>query len=296
MNFFFSRIRPTLPIIAGMILLSGCANTALVIETYYGRLDTRLVRDFKKYADFDDEQTTWIEDSVSGFMVWHRSIQLPIYSDYILRMRDRVVLNQDVVEQDITWMMNRFLDIVDLGFERFPFLKSVDLMQGLSDDQVSQVSRQTDKEYKKYRKKFEARRRNYRDKRVERVSSILKRVGLDLTDGQRQIIADGLSERHGDYEENLEVWYSWAKRLIVTLEDRDLPGFYDEATRQIAQYPRLMQIYRPEDWQHNYEVDRNTLLRLFRDLDSMQREGFAEELTSLSELLGEMAGREPAAG
>ena len=51
-----------------------------------------------------------------------------------------------------------------------------------------------------------------------------------------------------------------------------------------------MEIYQPVQWQHNYQVDRTTLLLLFQDLDNEQREKFAAELTSLAELLQKMSG------
>ena len=157
---------------------------------------------------------------------------------------------------------------------------------------IQQHAKHTDEEYEKYRERFEEGRRKKRKKGVDRASTFLKRIGLTLTDVQKQIIADGLSERNGNYDEDLDVWYDWSRRLIATIENRNQPGFREEAGRQIAEYPRLMRIYRPEEWQQNYEVDRNTLLNLFGSLDDEQRKGFAEELTRLSVLLAEMAKRD----
>ena len=284
--------RPLSTIFIGVFLLSSCINSGFVIEAFYNRLDTVFIREFEKYAEFDKDQKAWIESSVTDFMVWHRSHQLPAYSAFILQIRDRVVLNPGVIEEDITWMMGRFLEIVDDGFKHFPFLKSLDLLQGLTDEQLRQISDRTDQEYEKYRERFEEGDRKKRKRGVDRASTFLKRIGLTITDEQKQIIADGLSERSGNYEEDLQVWYDWSKRLIAMMENRHQPGFRDEAGRQIAKYPRLMRIYRPVEWQHNYEVDRNTLLKLFRDLGGEQREEFAQELTDLSDLLGEMAARE----
>lgn len=280
-------------VLLAAVMTAGCVSTAFVIEAFYNRLDNILIREFEKYADFDPEQKAWIEESVTEFMAWHRAEQLPAYADFLVEIRDRIVLRPDVEIGDITWMMDHVLELSDRGFEQFPFLQSIDLMRGLTDEQVRQVAERTDKEYEKYRKRFEENRSSKKRRRgVDRADSFLKRVGLDLTDEQKDIIAEGLEQRYGNYEEDLEIWYSWAGELIQALERRSEPGFDAEATRLVSEYPRLMQIYRPEEWWHNYEVDSNTLLSLFRSLDDDQRTDVAAELTRIAGILVEISATE----
>ena len=81
------KIKLALITVLGVVLLSSCTNSKLLISPIYNRLDDQMRGEFHKLAKWTDDQEAHFESRVGTYHVWHRQNELPKYANLLKKIQ-----------------------------------------------------------------------------------------------------------------------------------------------------------------------------------------------------------------
>ena len=266
-------------------LVVGCTTNSLVIRYFYGRIDNNLNARILSMAEFSEAQKAEIKQAVDEYAAWHRRNELPRYAAFIDELQDKVESGQiefEVVMHD----MEVVRDFAKTSFLRSPFVRSPDFMRNLDDSQVNQVEAHFDKQNEAFLERAEQyRSEDGLQKRLKRIVKNTRRFGINLTEEQKQIIADGLRQYDNDAMERHLLWNRWEQELIDLLRERNDPEFESKLTAHLHQYQDQMRIHNPERDLHNRMVSAQLIHDVVQNLDPKQRKILVAKLDETKRIL-----------
>jgi hypothetical protein len=86
-----------LPLLAGVLLVAGCAMTKVA----YNNADTMLRFMANDYFDLDSAQTEEVKARLARFHEWHRRNELPVYSGFMRNASQRMA--KGLSKDDLSW-------------------------------------------------------------------------------------------------------------------------------------------------------------------------------------------------
>lgn len=128
------RLKLLLVLLTLSLVLAGCNRVGLA----YRNLDVIIPWTLNDYLDMNAGQKSWFNDKLKEHLAWHCTTQLPGYLDWLDRLQ-RMADNNQVTEaalQARTTEAKQAID--DVAREITP--SAIELLQGLDDQQVKEMS------------------------------------------------------------------------------------------------------------------------------------------------------------
>lgn len=258
------------------LLVTACSRLGLA----YRNLDWLVPWQLNDYLNLDRKQQAWLKPRLQAHLQWHCSIELPRYIDWLQSTES--ILAQ--AQPDSTQLLEQFAQfdgaLKRISIEITP--TTIELLQGLSEQQVNEFFAALDEDNLEDRQDFLdpplATQISDRQARMqERVRAWLGRLNSAQT---KHITdwADGLGEQNRLWLENRQRWQG---ALRKTVAERDSADYTAQLTRLLQQRERFYS----DEYRANYGRSRQALAmllsQLLNDADESQRERLAHRLRDL---------------
>ncbi|MGY2253747.1 DUF6279 family lipoprotein [Pseudomonas reactans] len=128
------RLKLLVVLLALSLVLTGCNRVGLA----YRNLDVIIPWTLNDYLDMNAGQKSWFNDKLKEHLAWHCTTQLPGYLDWLDRLQQMANGNQvtDAALQARTTEAKQAID--EVAREITP--SAIELLQGLDDQQVKEMS------------------------------------------------------------------------------------------------------------------------------------------------------------
>ena len=201
------------------ILLSSCSALG---QWWYDRLDIYLANYFFKYADFSNEQKSYIRSATKDYLEWNSTSEVPKYRNLILKIQ---TLDETTTTKDIQKIFKEGEYLLDAS-NNFFTPRIVSFCKGLTEKQVEEINLFFKKRIDGWRQSLEkAKVQTQEESIAESVQSLAKFLGVKLDDKQLKTIRDLAKEIKEEDTSSIERQNTWNKELITILRGRDSQNF-----------------------------------------------------------------------
>ncbi len=282
MRHFVKRTCRTLLLLVLVAAASGCS-----IKLAYNNLDRFIRWGVSDYVELDRAQKDYLQTEIRKVLYWHRTTQLPLYSDYMMGLADQ--LSDGVSAAQIEGIFEQFFVWGD-AIEDKSLPIAVHILASLSEEQVAglpekleasnveieeaEVGKPLEKVQAEWAKEFE---------------DTLERFTGRLDVRQRNYIG----RRAQAYEPERELWAAYRRRwqadFVALLEERQAPDFGE---RFAALSKAREDYYGPEYTrvsEANIALGRDVAAYVLSNLSEKQAERFRDALVELGEDFAELA-------
>ncbi|AVJ23818.1 MULTISPECIES: DUF6279 family lipoprotein [Pseudomonas] len=128
------RLKFLMVLLTLSLVLAGCNRVGLA----YRNLDVIIPWTLNDYLDMNAGQKSWFNDTLKEHLAWHCTTQLPGYLDWLDRLQQMVDSNQVTDAALQTRTVEAKQAIAEIAREITP--SAVQLLQGLDDQQVKDMS------------------------------------------------------------------------------------------------------------------------------------------------------------
>ncbi|AZE74297.1 putative lipoprotein [Pseudomonas synxantha] len=137
------RLKLLMVLLTLSLVLAGCNRVGLA----YRNLDVIIPWTLNDYLDMNAGQKSWFNDTLKEHLAWHCTTQLPGYLDWLDRLQQMVDSNQITDAALQTRTAEAKQAIAEIAREITP--SAVQLLQGLDDQQVKDMSEALAKDLRK---------------------------------------------------------------------------------------------------------------------------------------------------
>jgi len=210
----------------GFLAMSLLSCSALG-QWWYDRLDIYLANYFFKYADFSDEQKSYIRSVTKDYLEWNSISEIPKYKNLIIKIRN---LDATTRTLDIKNIFEEGESLFEASNNFFtPHI--VSLCKTLTDKQVEEINLFFEKRIEGWRESLkESKDQNQEQSTTESVQRLAKFLGVKLDDKQLKTIRDLAKEIKKEDTSSIERQDTWNKELITILRGRDSQNFHSLLT------------------------------------------------------------------
>ena len=205
----------------GFLTVSLLSCSALG-QWWYDRLDIYLANYFFKYADFTNEQKSYIRSVTKDYLEWNSSSEVPKYKSLIIKIRD---LGETTTTKDIRRIFEEGESLFESSNNFFtPHI--VRFCKTVTDRQVEEVNLFFEKRIEGWRESLkESKDKSQEESITESVQRLAKFLGVKLNDKQLKTIGDLAKEIKEEDTSSIERQDIWNKELITILRGRDSENF-----------------------------------------------------------------------
>lgn len=264
------------------LLISACSRAGLA----YRNLDWLVPWRLNDYLNLDRQQRAWLKPRVQTHLQWHCSAELPRYIDWLQTTES--ILAQP--HPDTAQLLEQFAQfdaaLKRIGIEITP--TAIELLQGLSEQQVNELYAAMDEDNLEDRQDFLdpplATQLSERQTRMqERLRPWLGRLNSAQTE-HIATWANSLGEQNRLWLENRQLWQAELRKVVA---ERDSADFAERLTPLLQQRERFYS----DEYRASYGRSRQALATLFSQLlsssDKVQRERLSHRLRDLRRDLAE---------
>ena len=205
----------------GLLAMSLLSCSALG-QWWYDRLDIYLANYFFKYADFSDEQKSYIRSVTKDYLEWNSISEIPKYKDLIIKIRN---LDATTTTLDITNIFEEGEALFKASNNFFtPHI--VSFCKTLNDKQVEEINLFFEKRIEGWRESLkESKDQTQEESTTESVQRLAKFLGVKLDDKQLKNIKGLAKEIKNEDTSSIERQDTWNKELITILREKDFQNF-----------------------------------------------------------------------
>ena len=205
----------------GLLAMSLLSCSALG-QWWYDRLDIYLANYFFKYADFSDEQKSYIRSVTKDYLEWNSISEIPKYKELIIKIRN---LDATTTTLDISNIFEEGEALFEASNNFFtPHI--VSFCKTLNDKQVEEINLFFEKRIEGWRESLkESKDQSQEESTTESVQRLAKFLGVRLDDKQLENIKDLAKEIKNEDTSSIERQDTWNKELITILRDKDFQNF-----------------------------------------------------------------------
>jgi hypothetical protein len=262
-------------LVCSVLLLSACSSTTFV----YNRLDFILPWYLDDYAELNREQEKYLDELLSPFLAWHRSVELPRYVKVLEDIE--ASLDQPLTAEVVAAISIEFENAwFRLEGEALDWL--LDLGANLSDEQIQDFLAELQKQQQEYEKKYLTRSdKEFHEESYDNLLDTMQDYLGRLNRAQRDLLRDTgngllrsdrtwLSERAG-----------WLEKLAILLERE--PGWQQRVREAIAARdenvsPEYLRIYG-----HNMRLIHSAIAQVLNSRTEKQDRRLRRKLSELRE-------------
>lgn len=275
-------VKPLLLLLCLSLLVTACSRIGLA----YRNLDWLLPWRLNDYLSLDSQQQAWLKPRLQTHLQWHCSAELPRYIDWLHTTES--ILTQP--QPDSAQLLEQFAQfdgaLKRISVEITP--TAIELLQGLSKQQVSEFYAALDEDNLEDRQDFlDPPLATQISERQTRMQERLRPWLGRLNNAQTEHIAawaNGLGEQNRLWLENRQLWQT---QLRKTLAERDSADSAEQLTRLLQQ----RESFYSDEYRASYGRSRQALATLFSQLlsssDKAQRERLSHRLRDLRRDLAE---------
>ena len=205
----------------GLLDMSLLSCSALG-QWWYDRLDIYLANYFFKYADFSDEQKSYIRSVTKDYLEWNSISEIPKYKDLIIKIRN---LDATTTTLDISNIFEEGEALFEASNNFFtPHI--VSFCKTLNDKQVEEINLFFEKRIEGWRESLkESKDQTQEESTTESVQRLAKFLGVKLDDKQLKNIKGLAKEIKNEDTSSIERQDTWNKELITILREKDFQNF-----------------------------------------------------------------------
>lgn len=264
------------------LLISACSRAGLA----YRNLDWLVPWRLNDYLNLDSQQQSWLKPRLQTHLQWHCSAELPRYIDWLQTTESILAQPQPNSAQLLEQFAQFDAALNRIGVEITP--TAIELLQGLSEQQVDELYAAIDEDNLEDRQDFLdpplATQISERQTRMqERLRPWLGRLNTAQTD-HITTWANSLGEQNSLWLENRQLWQAELRRVVA---ERDSADFAERVTRLLQQ----RESFYSDEYRASYGRSRQALATLFSQLlsnsDEAQRERLSHRLRDLRRDLAE---------
>jgi hypothetical protein len=264
------------------LLISACSRAGLA----YRNLDWLVPWRLNDYLNLDSQQQAWLKPRLQTHLQWHCSAELPRYIDWLQTTES--ILAQP--QPDSAQLLEQFAQF-DAALNRISVEitpTAIELLQGLSEQQVRELYAAMDEDNLEDRQDFLdpplATQISERQTRMqERLRPWLGRLNSAQTE-HIATWANSLGEQNRLWLENRQLWQAELRKVVA---ERDSADFAERVTRLLQQ----RESFYSDEYRASYGRSRQALATLFSQLlsnsDEAQRERLSHRLRDLRRDLAE---------
>ena len=203
-------------------LAMSLLSCSAVGQWWYDRLDIYLANYFFKYADFSDEQKSYIRSVTKDYLEWNSISEIPKYKDLIIKIRN---LDATTTTLDIRNIFEEGEALFEASNNFFtPHI--VSFCKTLNDKQVEEINLFFEKRIEGWRESLkESKDQSQEESTTESVQRLAKFLGVKLDDKQLENIKGLAKEIKNEDTSSIERQDTWNKELITILRDKDFQNF-----------------------------------------------------------------------
>ena len=203
-------------------LAMSLLSCSAVGQWWYDRLDIYLANYFFKYADFSDEQKSYIRSVTKDYLEWNSISEIPKYKDLIIKIRN---LDATTTTLDISNIFEEGETLFEASNNFFtPHI--VSFCKTLNDKQVEEINLFFEKRIEGWRESLkESKDQSQEESTTESVQRLAKFLGVKLDDKQLETIKALAKEIKSEDTSSIERQDTWNKELITILRDKDFQNF-----------------------------------------------------------------------
>ena len=204
----------------GFLTISLLSCSALG-QWWYDRLDIYLANYFFKYADFTNEQKSYIRSVTKDYLEWNSSSEVPKYRSLIVKIRDL----HGTTTKDIRRIFEEGESLFESSNNFFtPHI--VRFCKTVTDRQVEEVNLFFEKRIEGWRESLkESKDKNQEESITESVQRLAKFLGVKLNNKQLKTIGDLAKEIKEEDTSSIDRQNIWNEELITILRGRDSQNF-----------------------------------------------------------------------
>ena len=201
------------------ISLFSCSTLG---QWWYDRLDIYLANYFFKYADFSNEQKSYVRSVTKDYLEWNSSSEIPKYRNLIIKIRD---LDATTTTEDIERIFEEGESLFEASNNFFtPHI--VSFCKTVTEKQVEEVNLFFEKRIEGWRESLkESKDKSQEESITESVQRLAKFLGVKLNDKQLKTIGDLAKEIKEEDTSSIDRQNIWNKELITILKGRDSQNF-----------------------------------------------------------------------
>lgn len=264
------------------LLISACSRADLA----YRNLDWLVPWRLNDYLNLDSQQQAWLKPRLQTHLQWHCIAELPRYIDWLQTTESILAQPQPDSAQLLEQFAQFDAALKRIGVEITP--TAIELLQGLSEQQVSELYAAIDEDNLEDRQDFlDPPLATQISERQTRMQERLRPWLGRLNNTQIEHIAawaNGLGEQNRLWLENRQLWQAELRKVVA---ERNNADFAERLTRLLQQRERFYS----DEYRASYGRSRQALATLFSQLlsssDEAQRERLSHRLRDLRRDLAE---------
>jgi len=226
------RIRTVVLVALLSLSLGGCS----VVRTAYNQLDWVITRYLTKHFELDDAQERELRTMVDRNLEWHRTTQLPLYSDFLANLV--ATMDEEVTPEQMGAAYNRTLVFWD-DFMLQIVPDSQTFLANLSDEQVDQMIERLEKNNEEMYETYSGRTPEQREaRRNKNTIKLAERVMGRLNDEQKDKIRESLAEMEDSSEDWVDNRRQWQVVFIELVREEPPEAEYRERLASLFVAPR----------------------------------------------------------
>ncbi len=259
----FGRAYKKTIIILAIFNLSACS---VVGDLWYERMDQFIANQLLEYANFSNNQESYIRKVTKEFKYWNAKNELPQYKkllqQFSLLGEETVVSDIDNIYQKGVLLSNRNRDFFTSHF--------IDFSKTLTEKQVKEISIHLDELTEERIFKLKKETKNYQDTLEKTFVRFFRLMGVKLNKEQKNTIqfsSSGLEDRRYQLINNR---IKWNEEFVKILASRNDESFEVQLTNHIN-------TLNPED-KYTRTVINQITAEIIASLDEKQRARFQKRL------------------
>ena len=270
----FGRAYKKTIIILAIFNLTACS---VVGDLWYERMDQFIANQLLEYANFSNNQESYIRKVTKEFKYWNAKNELPQYKkllqQFSLLGEETVVSDIDNIYQKGVILSNRNRDFFTSHF--------IDFSKTLTEKQIKEISIHLDELTEERIFKLKKETKNYQDTLEKTFVRFFRLMGVKLNKEQKNTIqfsSSGLEDRRYQLINNR---IKWNEEFVKILASRNDESFEVQLTNHIN-------ALNPED-KYTRTVINQITAEIIASLDEKQRARFQKRLsvfeTTIDEIL-----------
>ncbi|MBV4550836.1 hypothetical protein HU742_006740 [Pseudomonas sp. SWRI102] len=259
--------------IAMLFVLTACSRVGLA----YRNLDLIIPWTLNDYLEINGEQKDWFDDRLKEHLSWHCTTQLPGYLDWLDRLKTMVQTNQVTDEALQQRTREAKAAIAETAREITP--STIELLQGLSDDQVADMDAAFVKDQRKRQREYlKPTLQQQIKERAERMEKRLNDWVGPLNIAQRQRVvawSTALGDQNQQWIANRAHWQNQFSQAVAQRHSPDFPKRIEQllVNRESLWTPAYREAYNKTEAQA-----RSLLVDLMADSTPAQRERLLQKI------------------
>lgn len=215
------RLKLLVVLLTLSLVLAGCNRVGLA----YRNLDVIIPWTLNDYLDMNAGQKSWFNDTLKNHLAWHCTTQLPGYLDWLDRLQQMVDNNQVTDAALQTRTVEAKQAIAEVAREITP--SAIQLLQGLDDQQVKEMSDALAKDLRKRQDEYlKPPLAQQIKERAQRMSKRLDAWIGPLSDSQQNRVtawSTALGEQNQEWIGNRARWQAQFIAAVQQRKSADFP-------------------------------------------------------------------------